>query len=83
MDQNFMQYLQGRTQGFQKYAVGNKRYGYGARSAPNIGPTNSPQGYAERDQMATQNRNALLRRLKALQSGRYMSSDYLTPNGGM
>lgn len=60
---------------FNKYAAGAKRYGMG-RDAPNIGRSD-PLGYRERDAKARRRRNMLLRRLKASQSGRYMSSDYL------
>ena len=82
MDPNFLDYLRGRSQGFQKYAAGTKRYGYGARSVPNIGPTGSPEGYVQRDRMGVANRNAMLRRLQALQRKRYMSPEALTPPGG-
>ena len=34
--------------GFNKYSAGVKTYG-GGRSAPNVGKTRSPGGYAERD----------------------------------
>jgi hypothetical protein len=77
-DPNFMQYVQGRGQSFNPFGTGNKVYGSG-RSMPNLGPTSSPEGYAERDKKAKARRNAMLRRLKATQRGRYMSSDYLTP----
>lgn len=79
MDENWLKYLQGSSQGFQKYAAGSKRYG--TRFAPNIGPTNTPEGYLERDAEGIRSRNALLRRLKALREKRYMSSDALTPGG--
>lgn len=78
-DPNFLKYLNaGRRQSFNPFGAGNKVYGNG-RSAPNIGPTNSPQGYRERDLKGKAKRNAMLRRLKAGQRGRYMSSDYLKP----
>lgn len=78
-DPNFMRYLDsGARQGFNPFGVGNKVYGSG-RSAPNIGPTSSPEGYIERDKKGSARRNAMLRRLKAMQRGRFMSSDYLTP----
>jgi len=57
------------------YAVGNRIYG-GSRSFPNIG-SSDPLGYKERDLKARARRNALLRRMKASQKGRYMSADYL------
>jgi len=77
-DQNFLKYLQGAGQTFNPYGVGDKVYG-GGRSAPNIGPTRSPEGYRERDLKGKARRNAMLKRLQAMQGGRYMSSDYLTP----
>lgn len=65
---------------FNRYAAGPKRYGSGILNAPNIGPTNNVGGYIERDAMAVSKRNALLRRLQALRTGNYMSSDVLAPN---
>lgn len=80
-DQNFLRYLQGAYQGFNPFGAGNKIYGSG-RSAPNIGPTGRPDSYRERDNVGRQKRNAMLRRLKARQRGKYMSSDSLTPREG-
>lgn len=77
-DQNFLRYLQGAYQGFNPYGAGQKTYG-GGRSFPNIGPTSNPQGYNIRDREGAQKRNAMLRRLKSRQRGKYMSSDSLTP----
>lgn len=77
-DQNFLSYLQGAGQQFNPYGAGNKVYG-GGRSAPNVGPVtgNGQSGYAERDARGKMRRNALLRRMKAGQSGRYMNQDWL------
>jgi len=77
-DPQFMRYLQGGIQTFNPYGAGQKVYGSG-RSAPNIGPTSSPEGYATRDAQAKVRKQAMLKRLKAMQRGRYMSSDYMTP----
>lgn len=55
------------------YAVGNKVYG-GGRSFPNLGPSD-PLGYRERDLRQRARRNAILRRLKALQEGRLLTPD--------
>jgi hypothetical protein len=77
MDQDFLAYLQGAGQSFQKYAAGTRRYG-GGRDVPNIGPSD-PMGYAVRDRMNNAKRNAMLRRLKAQQKMRYMSTDNLEP----
>lgn len=55
------------------YTVGNKIYG-GGRSFPNIGPSD-PLGYRERDLKAKARRAAILRKLKAQQSGDYRSPD--------
>lgn len=57
--------------GFNAYSAGKKHYG-GGRDSPNLGPTSSPEGYAERDRKA-----AVLRRMKALQKGKYMNPDVL------
>lgn len=75
---DFASYLSGDNQGgFNSYSAGNKLYG-GGRSNPTNGPVDK-SGYAERDRIAKAKRNAMLRRLKARQAGRYMSSDALTP----
>jgi hypothetical protein len=76
-DASFMDYMQGRRQGFNPYAAGQKRYGASARSAPNVGPTGSPEGYDMRERKNNARRNAMLRKMKAKQSGRHMSSDAL------
>jgi hypothetical protein len=68
-----------------RYSVGSKTY-RGVSSAPNIGPVNGREGYAQRDreyQTKKKNnnnarRNALLKRIQARQKGRYMSSDNLS-----
>jgi hypothetical protein len=60
---------------FNPYSAGNKIYG-GGRSFPTMGKVD-PLGYKERDLATKARRNALLRRLQAMQSGRYMSADYL------
>ena len=63
---------------FNKYAAGRKVYG-GGRDAPNLGPV-GPQGtvgYKERDLKLQARKNALLRKLKAQQSGNFMSADWL------
>lgn len=63
-----------RAYDFNSYAAGNKVYGFG-RSNPTNGPVDQ-LGYKERDAQRLR-RNALLRRMKAQQSGNYMSSDWL------
>lgn len=55
------------------YAVGNKIYG-GGRSAPNIGPVDR-LGYRERDAVSGARRDAILRKMKAIQSGKNASAD--------
>lgn len=63
---------------FNKYAAGSKMYGFG-RSNPTSGPVDIT-GYRARDmkmQALKKRRNAMLRRMKAQQAKRYMSSDYL------
>ena len=75
----FLEYLQGAGQNFQPYAAGNKRYGAAGRSAPNIGPVGDTQGYKERDLKKNAMRNAMLRRMQAMQGGNFFSSDFLDP----
>jgi hypothetical protein len=58
---------------FLPYAAGNKIYG-GGRDAPNIGPVD-PMGHRERDLKYQARRSAMLRRLKAKQSGNFGSPD--------
>ena len=65
---------------FNKYAAGNKIYGSG-RSNPTSGPVD-PMGYRVRDRKTAARRNALLRRMKAQQAGKYMSADYLRSKNG-
>lgn len=74
-----MAYTPKATYDFNPYAVGNKIYG-GGRSFPTSGPVD-PQGYRERDLQTKARRNALLRRMKAQQSGNYLSADYLRGGG--
>jgi hypothetical protein len=86
MNNDFLSYLQGDNQNsFNDYGAGNKVYG-GGRSNPTSGPVDLT-GYKERDAKAKGMRNAMLRRMKAKQSGRLFSSDNLTPaktfQGGM
>jgi hypothetical protein len=70
---DFAAYLQGRRQGFNPYAAGDKKYPGGS---PNNGPTSAQgqAGYAKRDAQARRLRNAMLRKMQANQSGRYASS---------
>lgn len=65
----------GKDYTFNSYAAGNKVYGFG-RSNPTSGPVDK-MGYRERDRKTKAKRNALLRRLKATNSKKYMSSDWL------
>lgn len=64
---------------FNPYSVGNKIYG-GGRSFPTSGHVD-PTGYKERDLQTKSRRAALLRRMRAQQSGDYMSADYLRMGG--
>lgn len=77
-DPNFMQYLQGSVQTFNPYGAGKKVYGNGSFT-PNLGPTRSPDGYRTRDLQAKARRDAMLKRLKAEQRGKYFSQDSLRP----
>lgn len=62
---------------YNAYAAGNKIYGLGGRSAPNVGQTLDPTGYINRDAEVRLKRNALLRRLKAGAKKDYMNPDFL------
>lgn len=68
----------GASSGFQSYAAGAKRYGAG-RSMPNIGNVSGTglQGYAKRDAEAKARKQAIMRRLKAQQSGNPMNPGIL------
>jgi len=65
------------------YAAGSKTY-RGVSSAPNYGPVNGREGYAERDlKYKTRRKNtALLRRIQAKQRKRYISADNLSAPEG-
>jgi hypothetical protein len=78
---DFLAYLQGRGANFQPYGAGVKRYGASGRTAPNIGPVADKQGYRERDLQTRAMRNAMLKRMKAKQSGRFMSPEFMNPQG--
>lgn len=81
MDPNWLKYLQGSQQGFNKYAAGDKQYG--TQGSPNLGPASgdAKQAYKERDLKAQARRNAMLRRMQAGQSGNFMNSDWLKGQG--
>lgn len=55
------------------YAVGEKIYG-GGRSFPTMGPVDR-MGYKERDAVSAARRDAVLRRLQAVQGGKTASAD--------
>lgn len=78
-DEDFLDYLTGRGQSFNRYSAGNRRYGPTARRAPNIGPTGDVAGYVERDNRARLMRNAALRKLQAFNKNSYASSDAMRP----
>lgn len=61
--------------GFNNYAAGRKQYG-GGRSMPTVGAVDK-SGYRVRDLTQNTRKNAILRRLKAMQSGNYMQPDAL------
>lgn len=62
-----------QTNSTMPYAVGNKIYG-GGRSFPTMGPVDK-MGYQVRDKVHAARRDAVLRRLKAMQKGNAMSAD--------
>jgi hypothetical protein len=66
-------YTSRQTTGINPYSVGNKIYG-GGRSNPTSGPVDK-LGYRERDAKSAARRNAILRRMKANQSGKFSSAD--------
>lgn len=68
-----MAYLSREQAEAAPYQVGNRVYG-GGRSAPTVGPVD-PTGYRERDLVTAARRSAILRRMKAQQSGNYASAD--------
>lgn len=68
-------YTSRRNSGINPYAVGDKIYGAG-RSFPTMGPVD-PTGYRERDAKSSARRDAILRRMKAQQSGKFASADAL------
>lgn len=67
--------FRGKPYDYNSYAAGNKVYGAG-RSNPTMGPVDK-LGYRERDLATRAKRNAILRRLKKNQTGKFMSSDWL------
>lgn len=75
---DFLYYIQNNANGsFNPYAAGDKRYGMAAGSAPNIGPTANREGYKQRDLQKRARRNAMLRRMKAMQQGKSMTPEVL------
>lgn len=68
-----MAYFQKAQANIIPYSVGNRVYG-GGRAFPTSGPVD-PSGYRERDLTAAARRDAILRRLKATQSGKFASAD--------
>ena len=61
---------------FNAYAAGKKIYG-GGRTSPHIGGGLDKLGYREREARTKMKRNAVLRRMKAKNSGKFLSSDWL------
>lgn len=68
-----MAYVSRRDSGFNPYAVGNKVYGSG-RFFPTSGPVDK-SGYRERDSKHKARQQAILNRMKALQSGKVISAN--------
>ena len=64
------------SSGFNEYAAGSKVYN-GGSSAPTGVRVSNQLGMAERKLATGTRRNALLRRLKAGQSGQLMNADWL------
>jgi hypothetical protein len=61
------------TSSYNPYAVGDKVYG-GGRSFPTAGKVDR-QGYKERDAVAKARKDAILRRMKANDRGKFASAD--------
>lgn len=78
MNEDWLAYLQGRRQAINSYGAGDKVYG-GGRSAPNIGASDK-SGYRSRDRKAAVMRNAVLRKLQAMNAGRFASADAQRPS---
>lgn len=66
----------GKPDSYNSYAAGAKIYGISGNSAPTVGPVDKT-GYKKRDAEVRLRRNAMLRRLKAGNSGNFMSSAWL------
>ncbi len=66
-------YITRQTSEMAPYLVGNKVYG-GGRSFPTMGPVDK-LGYMERDAKAKARRNAMLRRMKAVNKGNYANPE--------
>lgn len=60
---------------FSPYAAGRKVYG-AVGSSPNIGPVDK-SGYAARDRRLAARRNAVLQRMRGMNTGAYNSPDVL------
>lgn len=60
---------------FTPYAAGRKVYGQ-VGSSPNLGPVDKT-GYADRDRRLAARRNAVLQRIKGMNSGSFGSPDVL------
>lgn len=71
------QYGMAKPDAYNPYVAGAKQYGQSGLHAPTVGPVDK-SGYMERDAVANAQRNALLQRMKAQQSGDYMSSANLS-----
>lgn len=60
---------------FTPYAAGRKIYGQ-VGSSPNVGPVDKT-GYASRDRRLAARRNAVLQRMRGMNTGAYSSPDVL------
>lgn len=68
-----------KPDGYNPYAAGPKRYGISGTMSPNSGPVSATgmEGYANREQKASVARQASLNMLKAQQSGKFASPEWL------
>lgn len=80
-DQNMLSF--DKPDAYTPYAAGPKTYGLGASTAPHAGGPLDKAGYQERDMLAQARKDAVLRKMKAMQGGQMMSSAALQPTPGV
>lgn len=81
IDQNMLSFQ--KPDAYTPYAAGSKTYGLGASTSPHAGGPLDKSGYQERDMLAQARKDAVLRKMKAMQNGQMMSSAALQPTPGV